>query len=480
MWVPHLARLTWTLAFLACSRASDPTASVTPPPSREQPPAVAPAKPAPISLPIAAPSPSTRSQPSTGRFGVRWRVHLPGLDPGTDDTQTALVIGNDVFVSEPVLAGTHDQIAVYDLATGARRRTVKLTHTQLVAAHGALVATNGDEEFGLDLATLRPTWHARASLRYTVGDYLLETPPPPPLEPALLRLRRASDGQILWENAERLFSGWGTSPRLDGDTLYVQAYVGAYSDRVAAIDVATGAVRWRADGYLRSASAGHVVIQDERDAVRILDASGAVRWRADAFVVVRGDRAYATTTDALTAIELSSNRVLWRRSNVSAIEADDTWLYGMSPAGALEIIDGTTGELAGEMQLGFSPGELVLHGPAIRVGAWLFGLGPEPAPEQPALARGCLIVTGCPGSTYGPVVAKVTIDGTTTRTDRRGCFRARTSLGLGPAHVEVASATAEPLHLDTPFPTAVVFDRATVTLQASWLGTGCHDTADLR
>ena len=478
MGVLHLARLTSTLALVACTRVTSTT-----PPSPEPPPAVAPAKPGPITLPITAPSPRTPAKASTGRFGVRWRVQLPGLDPGTDDTQTPIVIGDEVFVSEPVLAGTHDTIDVFDLATGAKRRAEKLVHTRLVVANGALVATNGDEELGIDKHTLRPTWRARASLRYAVGDYLLETPPPPPLEPAQLRLRRASDGQVLWENHERLFSGWGTSPRLDGDTLYVQAYVGVYAERVAAIDVATGAVRWRTDGYLRSASGGHVVIQDARidgPSVRILDASGAVRWRGDAFVLLRGNLAYATTQYALTAIELSSNRVLWRRSDVSAIEADDTWLYGMSPGGALEILDGTTGELAGEIQLGFSPGELVLHGPAIRVGAWLFGLGAQPAPEQPAIARGCLIVTGCPGSAYAPVVAKVTINGTTTTTDRHGCFRAHTTLGLGPAHVEVTSGTATPLRLDTDFPTAVVFDRAPVNLYSSWTGAGCHDSGDLR
>ena len=383
MGVSHLARLTWTFALVACTRASDPTTSgAPPPPAREPPPAVAPAKPAPIALPITAPSPSTPSKPSTGRFGVRWRVQLPGLDPGTDDTETALVIGNDVFVSEPVLAAVHDEIAVFDLATGAKRRTARLVHTRLVAADGALVATNGDDD---------------------------------------------------------------------------------------------------------SASGGHVVIQDARvdgPSVRILDASGAVRWRGSgAFALVRGDHAYATTQDALTAIELSSNRVLWRRSNVAAIEADDTWLYGMSPAGALQIIDGTTGELAGEVQLGFSSRELVLHGPAIRVGAWLFGLGPLPTPEKrtSVLARGCLIETGCPDYQYAPLAAKVTIDGTTTvTTDRRGCFRAHVTLGLGPAHVEVESATATPIQLDTPFPAAVVFDRAPVTLRASYLEGGCHDTMDLR
>lgn len=49
-------------------------------------------------------------------------------------------------------------------------------------------------------------------------------------------------------------------------------------------------------------------------------------------------------------------------------------------------------------------------------------------------------------------------------------------LGLGPAHVEVTSGTATPLQLDNEFPAAVVFDRAPVTLRASYIGGGCHDS----
>src|SRR5690349_2328354 len=103
-----VSRLIWIFALVACTRATSAT-----PPSREPPPAVAPAKPGPMTLPITAPSPRTPAAASTGRFGVRWRVKLPGLDPGADDTQAALVIGDEVFVSEPVLAGTHDTIAVF-------------------------------------------------------------------------------------------------------------------------------------------------------------------------------------------------------------------------------------------------------------------------------------------------------------------------------------------------------------------------------
>jgi hypothetical protein len=156
----------------ACTRSDEPTASVTPLPRSHQPtpvpaptPAIAPANADPITLPIAAPSASTPSNPSTGRFGVRWRVQLPGLDPVADDTVTALVVGDEVFVSMPVLAGTHDEIDVFDLATGSKLRSARVTHVQLVAAQGMLVATNGDQEFGLDKQTLSPTWHARASLR---------------------------------------------------------------------------------------------------------------------------------------------------------------------------------------------------------------------------------------------------------------------------------------------------------------------------
>lgn len=292
----------------------------------------------------------------------------------------------------------------------------------------------------------------------------------------------------MWENSERLFAA-GTPQQLDGDTLYVQAYVGFESQRVAALDVSTGAVRWRTEGYLRMANAGHVLIQDARPTppsfpFRILDATGRVGWRSDSgWTWVRGDVAYVSVGEpslTLTAIDLPTNRVMWRRTDVTVSEGDDHWLYGRTATDELAIIDRMTGDLVGEMQLGQTSADQLVYGaPVIRIGSWLFALGPLSAPEprKPVVVRGCLTVMGCPGNSYAPSGARVTIDRTTVATtDRRGCFQTRAELGLGPARVEVTSGTGKPLELDGDFPRAVVFDGSPVALTASYIGGGCHDS----
>lgn len=460
----------------SCSRAGD---SNPQPPPRDPAPAVAPhpVDPlAPLTLALDGPAQSTPSDVNTNRFGILWRAPITGIDPGSDDTEGAIVIGNEVFVSTP------SKIQVFDLATGAKLRSATIGHTGLVATHDALVARNDQEVFGLDKRTLRPTWHAPApNYLGVVGEYVLETPPL--TQPERLRLRRASDGSVMWENDERLSGSALTSPQLDGDTLYVPVHVGGHSARIAAIDVATGVVRWRAEGYVRSASSGHVVIQDGHappPTARILDATGRVRWRATgAWLELQRDIAYASTSEGITLIDLSTNRVRWRRTNVSAIGDHDKWLFGTSGS-VLKIMDRATGEIVGEMQLGYRSGERLFRGPlVVRVGSWLFALGPRSAPEQrkPVVVRGCLIVMGCPGESSPAIGVKVTIDNTTVATtDRRGCFQTRATLGLGPARVDVASGTTTPLDLDNPFPEAVVFAGPPVTLRASNLGAGCHIT----
>lgn len=479
------------------STSCSPGGNAAPPPRptpqtpREAAPAAAPPSTDPLTLTVDGPAQSSPSDVDTGRFGVLWRAPILGQEGESSYTEGAIVIGNEVFVSTP------NELQVFDLATGAKLRSAKIVDAHLIAAGDAPIARNDQEEVGLDKRTLRPTWRAPASNYLgAVGEYVLETPRPTPLvdelvrttqqhpKPKRLRLRRAADGVVMWESDEQLFLSVATSPQLDGDTLFVQVYVGASPTHTAAIDVATGAVRWRAKGSLRMASGGRVVImQDEYPlppSSRILDAAtGHVRWHAPgAWVSLHGDIAYVATADSkLTAIELSTHRVLWRHTDVSDVGGDDQWLYGMTSSRVLKIINRTSGEVVGQMQLGETPPAFRLHGPpVVRVGRWLFALGPLSAPEQrkPVVVRGCLIVTGCGSNSYAPKGAKVTIDHTTVATtDRRGCFKARAPLGLGPTRVEVAGLATE---LDTPFPDVVVFSGSPVTLQASWLGTGCHDS----
>ena len=310
-------------SFTACVRAEDSKPRLAPPPRAQVAPAVAHVSDAPITLALDAPAPSTLAGPSTGRVGVLWRAKIAGADP--ESIAGALVIGGEVFVSTP------RQIQVFDLATGAKLRIATLAHGRLVATHDALVMTTDREEVGLDKQTLRPTWHAPApNFLAALGDYVLETPLLS--EPQVLRLRRASDGHVVWQIHEQLFAS-GTTAVIDGDALYVRAYVGAEAAHVTAIDVATGALRWRTEGYLASASGGHVVIQDPHappPSYRILDAAGHVRWRSSgAWLWVQGDVAYASTPSSITALELATNRVRWRRTNASALESDDRWLYAL-------------------------------------------------------------------------------------------------------------------------------------------------------
>jgi hypothetical protein len=96
--------------------------------------------------------------------GVRWRTAVPG---GAEaNASSPIVLGGVIVVS-----GGNDTISAVDGATGKIRRTVRLPHTRLVGDH-ALVATTEREEFGVDPATLTPTWRAPApNSLHALGDW---------------------------------------------------------------------------------------------------------------------------------------------------------------------------------------------------------------------------------------------------------------------------------------------------------------------
>ena len=101
----------------------------------------------------------------------------------------------------------------------------------------------------------------------------------------------------------------------DGRRLYVATRDGV----VRALDPATGAVAWKADGLLGTLSAGEgvVLVRGEDGTLKSLHPrTGAVRWTATTGVagtmpaVVDGDRAFVPG-NGLAAVELASGRALW-------------------------------------------------------------------------------------------------------------------------------------------------------------------------
>ena len=422
----------------------------------------------------AAPAPSATRPPL---FGVRWRAAVPHATNLDDGAGTPIAVRGKIVVSH------RDSITAFDQATGALVRSVRLPHLRLVGDHDTLTAIAGGEVFGLDPATLVPTWRAPASSStFAVGDWLVETPVAPD-KPAF-QLRRASDGKVMWRLDEPPEPSSGAVRFVIGRTLYLQL-----TGRVAAIELASGAVRWRRPGMMQSASGDRVVIADAIGRFTIVDADGHDRWTAACDgLVLAGDTAYATTAAGVTAVDLATNAVKWRRRDAMAFAGDTSWVYtwaapphDLAPP-RLEVLAAGTGELAARLPVTPEPEPVVVAGGAIATldGTWVVALGPldRPEPSHAVDARVCLVVRGCASSRTPLARAAVTLGGSAAVTDPRGCFRYRGQVGVSPLELVVPTGSiGGPPGFDTPFPAAVVLDRTQVTLEASYIGGGCHDSS---
>jgi hypothetical protein len=405
-------------------------------------------------------------------FGVRWRVALPGPHRSFDEDSSFL----PVVAHGLVFGQDRDRITTYDLATGAKRRGVKLAHQGLYAAGDALIAITADEELGLELETLRPTWHAPApSFITTSGGMIYESAG----HTHIVTARRPSDGVVLW-----------THP-VDGDIRVVIAdgdvvYVGA--DHVVALELATGAERWRHDGNLESAGGGRVALSDRGEA-HVLGADGKEQLHvAGVSIRLDGDVGYEVdgAKGSVVAVDLPGGGVRWRRAEaLEVVAADTTWVYALGnrtdPDGwSLVVLDRASGEVAARFAIGnpapWRTGPSLPSGTRLVLGlgpTWLFALGDVDHVEAPREVRvsGRLRVSGCPQEGATLVAgATVTIAGVRAITDAHGRFRMRVRAGKAPEPLAVAKPD---LHLDTPFPSVVVLDGKPLDLWAQYLGWGC-------
>jgi len=415
-----------------------------------------------------------RADPSP-RFGVRWRVALSGSQELVGGMGTALpaVAHGVVAVADP------KRITTYDLATGAKRRSVAMEVIHIVAAGDELVARSEKEEVGLDPDTLRVRWRSAApdSLK-SAGGVLFEIAG----APHVLTARRARDGVALWTHpmAEGMYR-----VMVDGGAAYVQHD----GSGVVALDLASGAERWhRAGGFLLAASGGRVAVETADHEFSVLGADGTTQRELKAQQVrLDGELAFVVDVDGktLTAIDLASGAARWHHDEpLDVVGADATWIYGargtMDEDPWLVALDRATG--AEVWRAAFAmPGTgdtLTSTGGPTRIAmateGWVFGLGERAAdePRREVTVRGRAQVTGCPGSGPGWLAgATVTIAGASAKTDAHGRFHLRARVTRAPEPITIAKPD---LHLDLPFVTTVVIDPARpLALWAQDLGAGC-------
>jgi outer membrane protein assembly factor BamB len=431
------------------------------------------ARPSAPALAVDAPPPP--SSPSSGAppplFGVRWRAEVPRSARAVCETTTLVVL------RDRILSSCGESITAFDLVNGKLAGRARVPHTRLIGDGEQLTATTDTEQFGIDPATLKSTWRASAANGLgAVGDWLVETPMAS--HKPVIQLRRASDGEVLWQLDEALESSVTAHHQVIGQTLYLQL-----RRRVAAVDIATGQVRWRRPGTLVSASGERLAIAVSPGHLSILDRDGREQWTAECnSVLLSRDIAYVTTSHDLASIDLRTNTVRWRRSAVQAIASDDAWVYArtLSPgsdASGFAVLAAATGDVVARLPV--SDGEVTIApaGAFVELNGWVVALGAlaQPEPRHRVAAQVCLLVHGCGASTAPLIGAAVMLGDASATTDRRGCFRYRAQTGLLPLALSVTGGTVagQPARFDTPFPSAVVVDGAGVTLGASWLGAGC-------
>ncbi len=431
-------------------------------------------------LAVGAPATSLTSSVPISVAGVQWRATVPIVTTGNESIpdRGPFVIHDEVFVSR-----RGEEIYVYALATGQLVRSGKLAHATLAATSDALVATNATGEFGVDPIRLVPTWHAPLADGLVTFDNLIEERSSASDRPTL-RVRRAADGQVVFEvNEDAYLRARGA---VIGHTVFLQTVLD-----IVASDTETGSIRWRRKGSLQSTSGGRLAIRahSEPHATMLVDVDGHDLWRApDADVVLHGNRAYAVTATELVAIDLPANTVAWRRRrpSVALFGADDTWIYGGSDS-EIVLMSAQTGELATRLPLEPSDAvaPVIADGRAIALLGYqyLFAIGARAKAEVTGSreVRACLGVAGCRGPAAKLVGATVTLAGTTTTTDSRGCARVRISAGLAPVALDVhggefAGYQFDHIILDDPFPTSVIIDGSSLDVWGRWIGAGCHDS----
>lgn len=330
-------------------------------------------------------------------FGVRWTARVPigeSISPTSsgDPTSWPTVVGDAVYVL------VHDVLATYDLHTGASRTRPAAGWRYVLAAGGQLVVLGADGLFGVDPATLAPTWRvaSQARIAWAFGDLVADDPGPDHRFIA----RHAGDGKVAWETT---VDDTVHQVVADGPTVYLGAR------NVFAIDAATGRERWRTrSSYIFSAAGGRVVLSAAAPRTAEVHAGDDGRVLA----TIAGGRAWFGPDYRIdgSAKDLAAPGRWQRAIQSSVVALDDAWVFAVDhtdPLATFVVLDAATGQPA----LSF-PIEALDYQTAVRVPArkpgdprlvlvvgkrWLVALGevPAPAPPRPAAIVGRLLRPHC-------------------------------------------------------------------------------------
>lgn len=166
--------------------------------------------------------------------------------------------------------------------------------------------------------------------------------------------------------------GYGFAPALVGDTLYAATPSGA----VAALDAASGALRWRVDAGPLSAGVGSdgrlVAVATQSGMVVAYDAQGKELWRSQAASAVNvppavgdGIVAVRTTDYRIQAFDAATGKLRWNvqrpgpalalRTSIRMLSVPNLLIAGM-PNGRLMVIDAASGAVRWEGSVSTSRG----------------------------------------------------------------------------------------------------------------------------
>ena len=166
--------------------------------------------------------------------------------------------------------------------------------------------------------------------------------------------------------------GYGFAPERVGDTVYAATPSGA----VAALDAASGAVRWRIDAGPLSAGVGSdgqvVAVATQSGVVIAYDAQGQERWRSQAASAVsvppavgNGIVAVRTTDYRIQAFDAATGKLRWNvqrpgpalalRTSIRMLAVPNLLIAGM-PNGRLMVIDAESGAVRWEGTVSTSRG----------------------------------------------------------------------------------------------------------------------------
>ena len=166
--------------------------------------------------------------------------------------------------------------------------------------------------------------------------------------------------------------GYGFAPALVGDTVYAATPSGA----VAALDAASGSVRWRVDAGPLSAGVGSdgrvVAVATQSGVVVAYDAQGQELWRSQAASAVsvppavgNGIVAVRTTDYRIQAFDAATGKLRWNvqrpgpslalRTSIRMVQVPNLLIAGM-PNGRLMVIDAASGVVRWEGTVSTSRG----------------------------------------------------------------------------------------------------------------------------